>query len=255
MKTYKNEAAKFKLYLESSRRILHADDCDFIWEEVIQKVLEEYRDENLVDKPKIEYPFTNSERPDIYYEGSDFILGIECFQIDSSSKVRKGSSLKIEKEKIDRDVMKEYYKQQKTPFVMEMPINTELTYKNYVDSLINSFSAHACKINDYRNNLKEISATKKVIVAFFIEDMTDLGSYIDTSKGREPLIPLCIKEFIDELNKYEGLDYVITKSRYGGALHIQQITPQFIKSLYTECYSPETDQFVSYKIIRSTHIG
>lgn len=201
MGKYRNEAAGFKSAIKNSKRIFHGDDEDMLWDIILKNILEDsynYTGVNINNGVRgYEEPFINCERPDLYYLDDEFIVGIEQFQFDSSKKTKKGSKLVKERIRVDDEMLKEYYKQGKSPFSAEMAMEIQLSYTDYVQSLVEVFKQHSKNISEYRNNLEMIAQDKKVYLAFFIEDKTTLGNYIMTANGRESLNPLCVKELID----------------------------------------------------------
>lgn len=258
--SYKNEAVGLKAAVLHSQIKCHGDGEDVIWD-IILKDSGEYNHYTLGEDgkeyiPDYEEPFVNSERPDIYYINDEFIMGIEQFQFDSSKKTKKGSNLVSEGKKVDAELMKKYYTQSEHPFSAEMEIDVQLSYSNYVTSLVTAFKQHSNNIIEYRSNLQKIAPDKKVYFAFYIEDVTSLGNYIMTEYGRETLNPLCVKELIDEIAKCTGLDYVLARVQrdYIYTLHIQQINDEFIQNLYRQSYDTSKDIFLPYKITRETNI-
>ena len=78
-----------------------------------------------------------------------------------------------------------------------------------------------------------------------------------TAKGRETLNPVCTRELIDELAKVQGLDYVLTRVQrdYRYTLHFQQISEEYIESLYSECYDLSKETFMKYTPVTASTIG
>lgn len=260
MSRYNNEAAGLKNAIIGSRRYFHGDDNDCLLEKIFEQVLEEWRNPkgiNTNKMPKFEEPFVNAESPDIYYIGDDFILGVEHFQFDSSKKKRGGSSLQQEEARVDKEIIRDYRSQVKDEYYTEREINVHLSFENYINSLLESFKRHYNNVLEYKNNLKKYAPDKKVILAFYIEDITSVGNYIVNQKGREHIIPFCVKEFLDVLQNSLELDYVMVHVRrdYIPYMYILQMKEQYIKECYEECYDYSKDLFVDYKPIVATHIG
>lgn len=134
MGKYNNEAANLKMAILNSKRILHLDDEDILWDIIIDDVLDDFYNSKGIDLnnlSKFEEPFVSFERPDIYYEKEDFIVGIEHFQIDSSKRTRKGSSLVQEQKRIDDEIITDYHSQSKAYFYTEKKLNVDFSYENY----------------------------------------------------------------------------------------------------------------------------
>ena len=113
MGSHKNEAVGFKSAIKHSKRVFHGDDEDITWDIILKNALEDSSYHigfnTYDDRRGYEDPFVNHERPDLYYENDEFIIGIEQFQVDSSKKTRKGSNLVREKIRVDDEILKEYY--------------------------------------------------------------------------------------------------------------------------------------------------
>ena len=70
MGKYNNEAANLKMAILNSKRILHLDDEDILWDIIIDDVLDDFYNSKGIDLnnlSKFEEPFVSFERPDIYY--------------------------------------------------------------------------------------------------------------------------------------------------------------------------------------------
>lgn len=260
MGKYNHEAANLKMAILNSNKVLHLDNDDTVWDIIIDDILDGFYNSEGVDLknlPKFEAPFVSFERPDIYYENGDFIVGIEHFQIDSSKKTRKGSSLIQEQKRIDDEIVADYHSQPKAYFYTEKELDVDFSYENYAKSIVDTFRKHEKNIPEYRANLRKIAPNKKIYLAFFIEDITSLGNYIMTANGRETLNPLCTRELVDELAKVQGLDYILARVQrdYIYTLHFQRISEEDIKSLYSECYDLSRETFITYKPVTVSTIG
>ena len=127
--------------------------------------------------------------------------------------------------------------------------------ENYIKSLLNVFHKHAKNIDVYRGNIREKYPEKKIYLSFYIEDTTALGNYIISSRGKETMLPLCVKEFIDVLSETCGIDYIITNTQdtYVHSIHIQKINERFLETLYGECYDFSHDVYRPYRYTMEAH--
>ena len=197
----------------------------------------------------IEWPLINSERPDVIYENTDIVVGIECFKFDSSHKTRKGSSLTRAEDKLERDLLSEYYETNNNYQVKKN--DTNLSYEDYVESAISALQKHTKKIHTYRENLMELAHGRKTLLCFFIKDVTVLGNYARTEKNRvEPLSILCVKKFLEEIKKCDGLDYMISSSQveyYNFETTILENSPKILAEQFRMTYDDEQIILLSEK--------
>lgn len=257
----RNEVKKFTFELATLRTFLYADEDDFVWERVTKdakKSLEQSYE--FPRRYQQQCPFMKSERPDILYECDDFAMGIECFEFDASLKTRKGSKQKLKEIQADKHILDIYRSKSQERIanndISEM-VDVNFSIENYVKSLLNTFRTHAKNINVYRDNIMSKYPGKKIYLSFYIVDTTALGNYIISSHGRAAMLPLCVKEFIDELSKTNGLDYVITNTQdtYVHSLHIQKISDHFLNSLYKESYDFSQETYQPYRYTIEAHFS
>lgn len=258
-KGFRTEANKFVHELASLSQFYHVNDDDFVWDQ-ITKDAREYVVQHDYFPPQRpnQCHFMQSERPDVIYECDDFVMGIECFEFDASLKTRKGSTQKQKEIQTDRRILeihksKDHEISENDEICKPVDVNFSLEY--YKDALLDGFRSHANSIGVYRENIAHKFPNKKAYLSFYIEDTTALGNYIISSRGNEAIVPLCVKEFIDELSKIEGLDYVITNTQnfYIHSLHIQAINDYFLKSLYKQSYDLTYSFYWKYKYQTKAH--
>ncbi len=249
----RNEAHNFLFDLLNWEKKLHTTDDDMVWDKIIKEIMEyDKLNSYYMGEPELPCPIQQTERPDIMFECADFVMGIECFRFDASKKTRKGSTQKQQEILVNRKHTKEYENMKVKPrklIVFEDIVRAKFSVENYKAALLSSFCEHAKKIPEYRQTIKEKCLKKKGFLSFYIEDATAIGNWINTKNGIEPMNPLCIREFIDELSKTVNLDYVIIKHQvipYVSGMHIQKICPEFIDSLYAESYDFSKDKYVPY---------
>ena len=237
------------------------DSIDEVWIKITNDVLnyakfKEYKwfDDNI---PAQIFSLEQSDRPDIIYQCEDFIMGIECFEFDASKKRRGGSTQRQKEWEVDREIHEEYQHStvpEKGFLSIERNVDVDFSITSYYESLLSTFKAHADSIIDYRNNLTEKAPGKKVLLSFFIEDVTALGNYVIVNGKMESLNPLKIPFFLGELASIRGLDYVIFKTTdsYVPSLYIQKLSKPLLTELLKKCYGPN-DKYVQYHYKRESH--
>lgn len=241
----KNEAKKFGDYLTEFGVKLY-DENDKIWNEIIDRT---NQIKNIIRIPEYSnapssMPFiqgdvkgVNLNLPDIIYNGKDYVLGIECFGFDSSKKTKKGSVMcKNHKAALD-ELNRNISEIERTE--VSVDVQTEFSFKNYIDSLLLNFNSHVKNISKYKKALSDNFLNKKILFAFFIEDTTILGNYIQKGKETKELNPLFLKPFIDLVSQHLEIDYIITCYQdeiYVPSLYIQKIDEDNLKKLYENSY-------------------
>lgn len=114
------------------------------------------------------------EKPDMYAEFDDKVIGIEVFEFSSYKNYRKGDSARYLTKIVDADNLKERRNTGKNYFSTHISTNSSL--KNYEDNFEKIFNKHYKEVNNYKNNLSDKS--KKVEIYFLIKDTTVDGNVI-----------------------------------------------------------------------------
>lgn len=176
------------------------------------------------------------------------------FQFDASAKNRNGSKMKIAELEADRKAHLKIRETPSRPLNVEEPVNTTFSYAGYVQSLTNTFKDHAQNIERYIEKLKLHFPNKKVYFSFFIEDITAIGSYIVINGERFEMMPVYVREFINLIEQYRGIDYLIFKTQdfYIKSINIYKISPQAIEELKRCCYNMNESSFYQYNYKRAT---
>ena len=253
----KREAEHFAYVIQNSTVHFYDYESRSVFENIINEVhncdlTRRYYSEGV---PKIsdEAPFVQGDKkgnglPDIIYENEKFVLGIEDFEFDSSTKIRKGSKMRMAELSAERELKQKRVFTGENTIVTETMVDVCFSYEGYISSLLDAFDSHTKNINNYRNAIKSNFPNKKIILAFYIEDITAIGNYIVTKEGTKPMCPFFVKEFLDVLKKTDGIDYVISRvqNAYTYALHFSKIDCKSLNSLYKNAYDMEEDKFFSY---------
>ena len=141
------------------------------------------------------------------------------------------------------------------PIEINVPVPVELSFQSYLTSLMSAFRHHARRIEIYRRALTEKYPAKKILLSFFIEDVTKVGNYIISEQRLIPMNPLRVKPFISELSQTTGIDYIVTcfQEFYVYHLDVQQICAPNLKLLLEQSY-PDNAAFWQYQYQHITHI-
>lgn len=231
----------------------HGNDDGFkLWTHILTE-LRKYRDlpQDLesIKKNKENCPLINSERPDVIYKGDGFVLGIECFQYDSSKMTNKGSTMLRSQAKLEKDLMDTYLATGNR--YISGNNQADLNYQEYINSAIETMKKHVKNIDTYRKHIMELNEDNKCILAFFMNDSTILGNYAITEKGiKEPLRIVCAKEFLELIKRIEGLDYIICRNQYDYLRYeslIIQCSPEVYDEINSETYDESKLIFSSEK--------
>ena len=235
--------------------ILQIVDEDGIWKQIVADVVETNRLRHYPEYDSLppEAPFIQGDKigeqsnlPDVIYLGKDFVMGIECFDFDSSKKTRKGSTMRSKNADALRVIQKKIKGIQR-PYKLHTPVEVKLSYTNYVDSLLSAFRTHADKVARYRDALQKKYPDKKVFLTFYIEDATQVGNYIKHNGHTEAMNPLFVQEFINEIMNYHGIDYVVScyQELYVPFLFVQKVDKNILTENLQKCYT-EKDSFWGY---------
>ncbi len=140
---------------------------------------------------------------------SNKIIAIEHFEFDSSRYIKgKGNPNRIEMARIDRNFKNLTFKDGE-PFIHKSDqINCSWSGENYVANFSRLFDSHLKNTQDYISNVLKTFPEKNrddIILVFMIMDTTPLGSYYQTENKPIPLIYLQLREFHENINKYNSI--------------------------------------------------
>ena len=261
----KEEAKDLVFALRHSSVYYYGDVAENIFSQIRSEIEDcEWRRSHFLDKiPHIPYetPFQQGDSvaeglPDIIYETNDFVLGIEHFEFDAAGKTRKGSKMKLAEILANRELEKKRKGIRKYPIFTEAAVGVEFSYEGYLQSLLYAFQTHAEKIENYKAEIKKHYPNKKVYFAFFIEDVTAIGNYIETSHGREPIYPMLVKEFLDVVIATGSVDFIISRIQdfYTYNLCVYELREDIIESLRENVYDMSRDKYIPYHYKKSSHV-
>lgn len=262
----KNEAEQLSFDIQHSSIHIYGKKAEKIFTALI-KELEDCNNQRRINifnnTPNIptKAPFVQGDGtieglPDIICEGEGFVLGIEHFEFDAAGKNRKGSKMRTAEILAEQELRIKYKNIKMYPVYVDAVVNVDFSYDGYVQSLLDAFSSHVERKNSYIEKMKEKYPDKKILLAFYVEDVTAIGNYIERKQEIEPMYPLYVKEFLDELSKLTDIDFIISKVQelYVYDLHIQEINSEELKKLYENTYDMQNDKYISYHYKKSSHI-
>lgn len=261
----KEEAKDLVFALRHSRVYYYGDASENIFSQIKKEIADcEWRRSHFLDKiPHIPYetPFQQGDSvaeglPDIIYETDGFVLGIEHFEFDAAGKNRKGSKMKLAEILANKELEVKRKGIKKYPMFTEATVSVEFSYEGYLQSLIYAFQTHAERIEAYKAEIKKHYPNKKVYFAFYIEDVTAIGNYVETKNGQEPMYPMLVKEFLDIVTTTCGIDFIISRIQdfYIYNLCIYELKEDIIKSLRENVYDMNRDKYIPYHYKKSSHV-
>lgn len=168
---------------------------------------------HLVNNLRRIVPF---DRPDGYLIAENVVYIIEHFEFDSSKVTKKkGSISRSELGRVKREFEK-YPIDNESAYIDKLDIAPSAD--SYIKNAIQNMQNHYAKIQDYKNNLLSsgiITSCSIVKVGFFIEDITQLGSYYKADNGLQPLNLVNCQEFLDCFDSCADLDFCLCANSYG----------------------------------------
>ncbi|MBN2828355.1 MAG: hypothetical protein JXQ26_10200 [Tissierellales bacterium] len=163
------------------------------------------------------------ERPDLIIFAGDKTIAIEHFEFDCSSRNKKGSKNKKELNLRDRDFERRIdgTSLEDSPIVCTYSNDVTFSYDDYIRNMTETFKDHYSKISEYKRNLIESRVAKRekdIIMCFFIEDTTPLGTYLLAEGELKPLDLFLIREYLSLLSNSPEVDGIFFGS-YNGKNH------------------------------------
>lgn len=156
----------------------------------------------------------NIERPDLYGEFKNKLIGLEHFEFDSYKSLarKKGSDYKKKESQIKKEFDNLTKLQMKESFYKNYNISNTASKENFLDNFKKKFENHYAKIDAYFNNLSLINPKIEKEIWFFIEDESPLGSYtISREEGLKIVKPFQFTEIQEFLLKHN----LVKKILYG----------------------------------------
>lgn len=157
------------------------------------------------------------ESPDMIAKKGNDVIAIEHFSVDSSKNTRKGSNDSRELGRIEKGLASLRSKAPDNPTIYRDTIKGERSYDNLLINTFKIFDNHYKKIPNYKKNMntnKIIDSSTNLKTMFFIDDVSPLGSNVQTDNGAIPILLSRSYEFLSFLKLHKDVDYVIVCS-YG----------------------------------------
>ncbi len=162
---------------------------------------------NIIDVSKLR----GFERPDMYIELEDEIIGIEQFEFSSYSNTKKGNTIKRKLNIIEQENLKNRDFSKNNDYFATY-VETDISRENYENNFIKVFESHYENIKEYKENLKNEfkDSKKKIKIYFLICDETIDGTGVINKKGNyEFYVPTMNKTILEFLLKHSEVDGII----------------------------------------------
>lgn len=172
----------------------------------------------------------NFNHPDGYfYDKESKVLYIyEHFEFDCSPETRKGSKLRQNSARVEREEKRKIVKCEDSIEIISSiaqcnPVNNTFYVgsdgdkfrDNYISNFTNHFNEHHKEINAYKKDcIEKIGVIpEKYVVTFVIEDITLFGTRYSNGKGGmgDPVHPFLTKQVLETL-KSSDIDFIIYNS-------------------------------------------
>lgn len=196
------------------------------------------------------------EKPDILSIFDNKIIGIEHFEFDSFKKKRKGSDFKIKDNYKEKNIQKQIDEEllKKDSVIVHGHIESTATLKNYFNNFRKIFASHYDKIDSYFEHIKVDfdCSNKEVIMCFFADDVSPLGSYfLDENRDINLLNPLYSDDIVDMLNNSPKVKFLIigTFAMKEYKLIIIENKPEVLKRFSNEKKTISENDFFSFSPI------
>lgn len=192
------------------------------------------------------------DRPDIYLENSSEIWLIEHFEVDATRTIKGSGTIGRSSEAIR---LQEFNVKSIESGILanngyhsSTLITTENNLENYINNLERLIVKHYSKIDSYYENFLDKVGNpnnKKIKMCFFIEDVSPIGSYIETSEDLEPLQIVRIKHIFDLLKASTRLHYIFFSNYFMSDYIMFMSEVQTLNSSEIDFYIDGTDHFKS----------
>ena len=166
--------------------------------------------------------FMQFERPDIVIESSGFVYFFECFEFDSSNNSKKGTEMRKEEAKVQREF--DQHVQQTLKKEPDKTVFHKTTYQSdrsvdcYIDNFIRNFSTHYDKIEEYKSNCKVNILEKDYEFGFIIENTSILPDIVLKENGDTSLLlPIHLTKILNFLKTKSEVKNIFYITPNGGS--------------------------------------
>lgn len=188
------------------------------------------------------------DKPDLYSETSNAIWGIEFFEIDNSKTTRKGSTLKKQHEETKNFLLKT---SKNNSVINTEKLNVKFSFYDYKKNFYKTFNEHYQKHKVYIDNLVSINQkNKKIYHAYFIEDTTIFGNYIQKGLEMSLILPFHSRNILKFLKRKTDIDYFFFRSvnSYDKTIYIIENSSDVIKYLISAHKDTDFNKYFAFDI-------
>ena len=187
------------------------------------------------------------EAPDMAIVLNGNCLAVEHFEFDCYRNDKSGSKNKKEMARIERAYSSLPISNMDVS--LHDKINGESSYEQYVQNIKKTFKKHYSKIDEYKNNLHNLSfinVNTPIKTAFLIEDTSPLGTAAYDINGKYDIVLSRSKEFLQLMRVSSELDYVIACSYDGNKNIIWLIEQEKIDEYESNIIDYANMDFMNY---------
>lgn len=152
------------------------------------------------------------ERPDMYIELEDEIIGIEQFEFSSYTINKKGNTIKRKLNLIEQENLKNRDFSKDNDYFLTY-VETDISKENYEKNFIKVFESHYKNIKEYKKNLRNkfcSNKEKNIKIYFLICDETVDGTGVINKNGEyEFYIPAMNKKILEFLAEHSEVYGII----------------------------------------------
>lgn len=164
------------------------------------------------------------ESPDIVIHNNEFLYFFEHFEFDSSENTRKGTELRNENARIERDFSRQVISE------LSVDPNKEIILKNekyiskrkmeyYVENYSRNFLKHYNKLELYKNNLNTEDLDCEYEFGFVIENSSSIpDNVLLPNRQLQLLLPINIRflcELMSKCQEIKNIFYVSSNGNFG----------------------------------------
>lgn len=180
------------------------------------------------------------DKPDIVIGDEKFIYFFEHFEFDSSLNTKKGTKMRKEEAKVNREFDRFVEEKMKTT-TSDEPIYKRDTYKtnrsieNYVKNFKRNFLNHYQKIDEYRENAKVHALKQDYEFGFVIENKSNMPDVVLDDDGKTALLlPIHIpelKQLLSDSADIKNIFYITENGNSGYTIFYFRINECLLNEL------------------------
>jgi len=180
-----------------------------------------------------------SDRPDIIIESDTVIYGLEYFTFDSSASSKKGTSMRIERAKVQREydaVIDKAMKNGESETISHRTTyQSSRSIEDYVENYIRNYQAHYIKKETYLEN-EHLKETKKPVELGFVIENTSILPDIIYGGDKKPniLLPFnlsVLQQFMKDKEHIPHVFYITHNGNNGYSIYYFHIYKELLNDL------------------------